>query len=165
MNSMSRRAVAASVGSLLVAATVMSASLRAAAYRGGGGRVDRPANVQGARTNVSNRNLNDNRNLNANRNVNVNQNVNVNRNVNVNDRGYYGGGGGCYNCNGWGHPVAAAVAVTATAVAVGTIASSLPSSGCSSVAVGGVAYQKCGPNYYQPTVQNGSTTYVVVNPP
>ncbi len=162
MNSMSRRVVAASVGSLLVATVVMSASPRAAAYArgGGGGRVDRPANVQGARSNVSNRNVN----TNANRNVNVNQNVNVNRNVNVNDRGYYGGGG-CYNCNGWGHPVAAAVAVTATAVAVGTIASSLPSSGCSAVAVGGVAYQKCGPNYYQPTVQNGATTYVVVNPP
>jgi hypothetical protein len=94
--------------------------------------------------------------------VNVNQNVNVNRNVDVHG-GY--GYGGCYNCNGWGHPVAAAVAVTATAVAVGTVAASLPSSGCSAISVAGIGYQKCGPNYYQPTVQNGTTQYVVVNPP
>jgi hypothetical protein len=162
MNWMGRRVVAASVGSLLIATAIMGASPRAAAYvRAGGARVDRPANVQAARSNV-----NVHHNVNANRNVNVNQNVNVNRNVNVNEHGYYGGGyGGCYNCNGWGHPVAAAVAVTATAVAIGTLASSLPSSGCTSVAVGGVAYQKCGPNYYQPTVQNGATQYVVVNPP
>ncbi len=158
MNPMSRRVVAAGVGSLLVAALGSSITVPAAAYvRGGGGAV-RTANVQGARSNVSNRNVN------ANRNVNVNQNVNVNRNVNVNQRGYYGGGG-CYNCNGWGHPVAAAVAVTATAVAVGTVAASIPSSGCSGVAVGGVSYQKCGPNYYQPVYQNGTTQYVVVNPP
>jgi hypothetical protein len=91
--------------------------------------------------------------------------VNVNRNVNVNDnRGYgYRGGGCCYDH--WGHPVAAAVAVTATAVAVGTIAASLPANGCSGVSVGGVSYQKCGPNYYQPVVQNGTTQYVVVNAP
>jgi hypothetical protein len=156
MNPMSRRVVAASVGSLLVGALVSSTTVRAAAYARGGGA--RTANVQGARANVSNRNVN------ANRNVNVNQNVNVNRNVNVNGRGYYGGGG-CYNCNGWGHPVAAAVAVTATAVAVGTVAASLPSSGCSGVSVGGVSYQKCGPNYYQPVYQGGGTEYVVVNPP
>lgn len=159
MNPMSRRVVAAGVGSLLVAALGSSITVPAAAYvRGGGGAV-RTANVQGARSNVSNRNVN------ANRNVNVNQNVNVNRNVNVNDnRGYgYRGGGCCYDH--WGHPVAVAVAVTATAVAVGTIAASLPASGCSGVSVGGASYQKCGPNYYQPIVQNGTTQYVVVNAP
>ena len=97
----------------------------------------RPANVQSARTGV------------ANRNVNVNQNVNVNRNVNVNDNRGYRGGGCCYD--NWGHPVAAAVAVTATAVAVGTVAASLPGSGCSGVSVGGVSYQKCGPNTTSPS--------------
>ncbi len=142
----------ARVGSLVaLAAFVMGISVPAAAYVRGA--VGRPANVQSARTGV------------ANRNVNVNQNVNVNRNVNVNDnRGYgYRGGGCCYDH--WGHPVAVAVAVTATAVAVGTIAASLPASGCSGVSVGGASYQKCGPNYYQPIVQNGTTQYVVVNAP
>jgi hypothetical protein len=57
------------------------------------------------------------------------------------------------------------VAVTATAVAVRTIAASLPSSGCSGVSVGGVSYQKCGPNYCRPVVQDGTTQYVVVNAP
>jgi hypothetical protein len=113
--------------------------------------------VQSARTGVANRNVD------ANRNVNVNQNVNVNRNVNVNENRGYHGGGCCYDR--WRHPVAAVVAVTATAVAVGTIATSLPPSGCSAVSVGGVAYQKCGPNYYQPQYQNGTTQYVVVSPP
>jgi hypothetical protein len=139
----------ARIGSLVVAiaALIMGVAVPASAYVRGAAA--RPANVQSARTNV------------ANRNVNVNQNVN--RNVNVNDNRGYRGGGCCYD--NWGHPVAAAVAVTATAVAVGTIAASLPESGCTGVSVGGVSYQRCGPNYYQPVVQNGTTQYVVVNAP
>lgn len=138
----------ARIGSLLVALG-MAVAVPAGAYVRG--VAARPANVQTARTGV------------ANRNVNVNQNVNVNRNINVNDNRGYRGGGCCYD--NWGHPVAAAVAVTATAVAVGTIAASLPESGCAGVSVGGASYQKCGPNYYQPVVQNGTTQYVVVNAP
>ncbi len=164
MNRMNRRITA--FGGLAVASAVaVSAASPAAAYRGGGGRAgaDRPANVQDARSNISsNHNVNANRNANVNRNVNVNQNVNVNRNVDVHG-GYYGGGG--YHYDSWGHPVAAAVAVTATAVAVGTMAASLPSSGCSGVSIGGIGYQHCGPNYYQPVVQGGTTQYVVVAPP
>jgi len=163
MNTMNRRITA--LGGLAIASAVaVSAASPAAAYRGGVGRaapVNRPANVQDARSNISNHNVNANRNTNVNRNVNVNQNVNVNRNVDVHG-GYYGGG---YRYDGWGHPVAAAVAVTATAVAVGTFAASLPSSGCSGVSIGGIAYQHCGPNYYQPVVQGGTTQYVVVAPP
>jgi hypothetical protein len=45
------------------------------------------------------------------------------------------------------------------------VAASLPSSGCSGVSIGGIAYQHCGPNYYQPVVQGGATQYVVVAPP
>ncbi len=161
MNRSTRRRMIAVAKGLFGASLLLSSAGPASAYVRGGAA--RPANVQEARTNVANHNYGDNHNYNANRNVNVNQNVNVNRNVNVNEHGgYYGGG---YGYDGWGHPVAAAVAVTATAVAVGTIASALPSSGCTGVSVGGVAYQKCGPNYYQPQVVNGGTQYVVVSPP
>lgn len=137
MNPLRRRLVAASVASFFAAALAWGAAGPAGAYvRAAEART---ANVQSARTGV------------ANRSVNVNRDVDVNR------------GGCCYDR--WGHPVAAAVAVTATAVAVGTIATSLPASGCSAISVGGVAYEKCGPNYYQPQVQNGTTQYMVVNPP
>jgi hypothetical protein len=125
--------------------------------------------VQNARANVSsNRGANANRNYNANENRNVNRNVNrdvnrdINRDVDVDVHGH-GCCGGDYD--GWGHPVATAVAVTATAVAVGTVVSSLPSSGCSAVTLGGVGYQKCGPNYYQPSYESGGVQYVAVNPP
>jgi hypothetical protein len=147
MNPLSRRLVFATVG-FLPASLAWGAAGSAKAYVRGGAVV-RPANVQNARTGVANRNVDANRN--------ANENVNVNRNVDVN------GGGCCYDR--WGHPVAAAVAVTTTAVAVGTIATSLPPSGCSAITVDGVAYQKCGPNYYQPQYQAGTTQYVVVNPP
>jgi hypothetical protein len=156
MNSLSRRVVVASVGSLLVGSLAWGITDPAAAYVRARPSA-RPANVENARTGVGNRNVA------ANRNVNVNVSANANRNVNVNDSRGYHGAGCCYDQ--WGHPVAAAVAVTATAVAVGTVATSLPASGCSAISVGGVAYEKCGPNYYQPQVQNGTIQYVVVNPP
>jgi hypothetical protein len=156
MNRMNRKLTA--VGSVFVASLV-SASIAspAAAYRGGGGY--HPANVQSARANVANHNVNANRNVNAN--VNRNTNVNVNRNVDV--HGGYGGYYGGYDH--WGHPIAAAAAVTATAVALGTMVAALPSSGCSGVAVGGVSYQHCGATYYQPVYQGGGVQYVVVAPP
>lgn len=139
MNPLGRRLVVASAASLASgAASPAAAYVRA-------GAAGRPANVQSARTGIANRNLD------ANGSVNVNEN-----------RGCYSGGS-CYDH--WGHPVAAAVAVTTTAAAVGTIATSLPPSGCSAITAGGVAYQKCGPNYYQPEYSNGTTQYVVVHPP
>jgi hypothetical protein len=156
MHRMNRRI--AGVGSLLAALLVGSVASSAAAYARGGA-VNHPANVQNARANVSNHNGNYNQNRNVNANVNRNTNVNVNRNVDV--HGGYGYGG----YDHWGHPVATAAAVTATAVAVGTIASTLPSSGCSAVSVGGIGYQRCGPNYYQPQYQGSSVQYVVVAPP
>jgi hypothetical protein len=65
----------------------------------------------------------------------------------------------------WGHPVAGAVAVTATAVAVGTVVASLPHTGCSAVSAGGVTYENCSGTYYQPVYRGTSVQYVVVNPP
>jgi hypothetical protein len=100
-----------------------------------------------------------NRNVSANRNVNVNNNVNVNRNVDVNvHRDYY---------DGWDdhwHPVAAAAAVTATAMAVGAIVNSIPPS-CQTVVVGGVSYSQCGNTWYRPQYAGTAVQYVVVSPP
>jgi len=66
------------------------------------------------------------------------------------------------------HPVArgavVGTAAVATAVAVGTVVRSIPPS-CTSVMVGNVAYQQCGPTWYQPRYAGSQVTYVVVNPP
>ena len=106
-----------------------------------------------ARTNV-NVNRNFDRNVNVNRNF--DRNVNVNRNVNVDvDR------------RGWGccdHPIAAGVAVGATAAVIGSVVYSLPSS-CTSMIVNGVTYQQCGSTWYQPQYAGSNVTYVVVDPP
>jgi acetyltransferase-like isoleucine patch superfamily enzyme len=100
-----------------------------------------------------------NRSASVNRNVNVNSNVNVNRNVDVNVRhDYY---------DGWDdhwHPVAAAAAVTATAMAVGAIVNSIPPS-CQTVVVGGVSYSQCGNTWYRPQYAGTAVQYVVVSPP
>ncbi|MGZ3419050.1 MAG: hypothetical protein ACXVEF_07520 [Polyangiales bacterium] len=125
--------------------------------RGGGHANVNRANVNHANVNRANTNIH-NTNVNANRNVNVNQNVNVNREVDV--HGGYG-----YHYDSWGHPIATAAAVTATAMVVGTMVASLPTSGCSGVSVGGVAYQHCGSTYYQPVYQGTSVQYVVVEAP
>jgi hypothetical protein len=132
--------------------------VRADRYRGGGGGGAARSHVHSA-----NRNTSANRNANVNRNVNVNQNVNVNRNVNVHGGyGYHGGYYGGYDR--WGHPVAAAVAVTATAVAIGTMVASLPPQ-CTATVIGGVTYQSCGGTYYKPMYQGSTVQYVVVAPP
>ncbi len=163
MSDTNRRAPRMATATLFVASLV-SASLdsptTAAAGNARTAADTHPAKVQNARSDVSsnrsaNSNTNVNRNADVNTNVNRDTNVNVNRNVNV--------GGGGYDR--WGHPIATAAAVTATAVAVGTVAATLPSSGCSMVSVGGVSYQRCGPNYYQPVYQGGGVQYVVVTPP
>ena len=129
---------------------------------GGGGGAARAGGGGGsARTNVQQSNANANRNVNqngnVNRNVNVNQNVNVDRDVHVDS--HYD------HYDRWGHPIAAAAVTTAAVVAVGTMVATIPSSGCSAVAMGGVSYQHCGSTYYQPVYSGSSVSYVVVNPP
>jgi hypothetical protein len=144
------------VGLLVGVAIVLGAlgpvtALRAQ-YRGGGAH----SSVRGANVNHS---ANVNRNTNVNRNANVNQNVNVNRNVNVNVHESHGP-----HYDRWGHPVAAVAAVTASAVAVGTVVASLPMQ-CSVLVVHGATYQKCGDAYYQPVYHGSAVQYVVVVSP
>lgn len=64
----------------------------------------------------------------------------------------------------WGHPVARAAAVTATAIAVGTIVASLPPK-CTAVVTPKVTYQQCGGVYYEPVYQGTTVQYIVVNQP
>lgn len=65
-------------------------------------------------------------------------------------------------------PVAGAVvagaAMTATALAVGTVVSSQPS-GCGEQTVGGLTYLNCDGTWFQPQYQGGQVVYVVVAPP
>jgi hypothetical protein len=65
-------------------------------------------------------------------------------------------------------PVARAAVVTgaavATAAVVGSVVATLPPH-CTSMVVGGVAYQQCGSAWYQPRYAGSQVTYVVVNPP
>lgn len=92
-------------------------------------------------------------NVNSSRNTNVNANRNVNVNVDNN---------GCCN-GGWDndyHPVAAGMAVAATAAVIGSMVRTVPAN-CVPVNYGGVVYQQCGSTWYQP--QGGQ--YVVINPP
>ena len=105
------------------------------------------------RTNV-NHNVNHNRNVN----VNSNRNVNVNRDIDVDvDRGW-----------GVGRAVATTAAITATAAVtsavVGSMVHTLPPA-CSSMIVGGIAYQQCGGVWYQPQYVGTQVSYVVVNAP
>ena len=79
----------------------------------------------------------------------------VNRNVNVHVDAHY---------DRWGHPIARAAAVTATAVAVGTIVASLPPR-CTAVVTPNVTYQNCGGVYYKPVYQGTVVQYIVVNQP
>ena len=92
--------------------------------------------------------------------VNVsNKNVNINKNVNVNVDHRHGG----YYDRRY-NPVATAVAVTATAIVVGSIVNSLPSN-CTTVVTNNISYRQCGSTWYEPRYSGGSTTYVVVNSP
>jgi hypothetical protein len=61
-------------------------------------------------------------------------------------------------------PVARTAAVVGTAAVIGSVAYSLPPS-CSSVVMGGVAYQQCGSTWYQPAYAGTTVQYTVVNPP
>ena len=89
-------------------------------------------------------------------NVNVNKNVNVN--VNNNNGCCHGGWDNDY------HPVATAVAVTATVAVTAAVIGSIvnaPPPGCVPVNYRGVIYQQCGPTWYMPQ----GPQYIVVAPP
>jgi hypothetical protein len=186
MKTIKRLATVVATGTLAWLASANGASGFVAAHGGGtvhteygSANVSRSAaagpNGAAANRNVTTANGSANRSVTeSNGDVNVNRNVqtsggdvNVNHNYNASYSGYHGASYGGYDA--WGHPVAAGAAVGAaavgTAIAVGTVVSALPSSGCEAVRVGGVAYQKCGATYYQPTSQGSQVTYVVVNPP
>jgi len=67
----------------------------------------------------------------------------------------------------WYHPWAAAAVVgatTATAIAIGSQVTSVPA-GCVSVVANNVAYQHCGPTWYQPRDVGGNVQFVVVPAP
>lgn len=67
----------------------------------------------------------------------------------------------------WYHPWAAAAVVgatTATILAIGTQVSAVPAD-CVSVVANGVAYQHCGPTWYQPRYVGSSLQYIVVTSP
>lgn len=118
--------------------------------RAGGGTVNRQSTTSNHQMRSS-----------ASDNINHNRvaNTNVNRDVDVNvHRDYYDG----WDDN-W-HPVAAAAAVTATAMAVGAIVNSIPPS-CQTVVVKGVSYSQCGSAWYRPQYAGTTVQYVVVNPP
>jgi len=120
---------------------------------------------------AANANRAGNANNNVNRNTNVNSNTNVNRNTNVNidaDDDWDGFD------NDWDddwddddhHPVAAAMAISATAAVIGSIVNQPPANqNCVPVGVNGVTYQQCGSTWYQPQYAGEQVQYVVVAPP
>lgn len=67
----------------------------------------------------------------------------------------------------WYHPWATAAVVgatTATLLAIGTRVATVPVD-CVSVVANGVAYQHCGPTWYQPQYVGSSVQYIVVAAP
>lgn len=142
---------------------------RAAGHQGtrqAAARPARQANVPHNVRSTSGNNLNaaHNRGANANRNVNRNTNVNRNYNRDVNvDVDYHGGWD-----NDWDdhyHPIAAGVAMGATAAIVGSIVSHPPTTGCVTQIVNGISYTQCGSTWYQPQYAGTTVQYIVVNPP
>jgi hypothetical protein len=125
---------------------------------GGGGGGARAGNAQAGGRQVDNSRAdartNNVRSTSVN-NVSSSRSVNVDRDVNVDvDVDHHGGWDNDY------HPVAAAAAVTATAIVIGSMVRTVPAN-CVPVNYGGVVYQQCGTTWYQP--QGGQ--YVVINPP
>lgn len=79
----------------------------------------------------------------------------------------HGGGGFHPPPDDWYHPWATAAvigATTATVLAIGTRVNSVPVD-CVSVVANGVAYQHCGPTWYQPHYVGSSVQYIVVAAP
>ena len=89
---------------------------------------------------------------------NVNRSTDVNRSANV-DVDVEGGWDDRHH-----RPVAGAAAVTATAVVVGSMVSSVPAN-CVPVTHNNVVYQQCGSTWYQPQYVGSQVQYEVVNPP
>lgn len=101
--------------------------------------------------NVRNTSVN---NVNSSRNVDRNVSKDVNIDVDVDNGCCHGGWDNDY------HPVAAAVAIGATAAIVGSMVNSVPAN-CVPVNYGGIVYQQCGSTWYMPQ----GAQFVVVNPP
>lgn len=60
-------------------------------------------------------------------------------------------------------PAQPATAPESGAQPIGTVVSTLPA-GCSQVDIGGVEYQKCGPDYYRAAFQGNNLVYVTAQP-
>ncbi|HSA48359.1 MAG TPA: hypothetical protein P5552_17965 [Candidatus Competibacteraceae bacterium] len=140
---------------LILGPTLALVSAEVEARRGGGGRgggVGGGHEIRAPRGNVGGGGRDINRGDYNRRDVNVNRDVNINRNVDVDvDRH-------------WGYPVGAGAVAVGTAVAVGAIVSTLPSS-CSTFVADGVTYQNCGGTYYAPRYDGPNVVYEVVSPP
>ena len=127
------------------------------ARAGGGGANRQTAQVNNTKADARSNNVRStsSNSVNSNRNTNVNASRNTNVNVNVDNNN-------CCN-NGWDndyHPVATAVAVTATAAVIGSMVRTVPAN-CVPINYGGMVYQQCGSTWYQPQ----GSQFVVVNPP
>jgi len=158
---------------VIVAVLIVSSSVEAQRRAGGsiqraggGARVNREVANTSIRNNQTvNRNVDRNRDIN--RNVNVDRNRDINRNVNVDrdidrDLDIHRDIDVDVNYDRWGHPVARGVAA---GLAFGATVAMLPSTGCSTVVVGGIGYSQCGSTWYQPYYSGTTVQYVVVTPP
>jgi hypothetical protein len=151
---------------LMIAAQIVvpltGGAQRRAVGVGGAGRaqVNRGAAATSIRSDSTvNRNVNQNRDVNRNVNRDVERNIDVDRDIDVN-----------YGYDRWGHPIAAGMAIGATAaavtaLAVGTTTAMLPPSGCQPIDVNGATYMQCGSTWYQPMYSGTDVQYTVVNPP
>lgn len=140
----------------------------AGAARPAGGQANaRPTRQAGTAHNVRSTsgasiNGNHDRNVNRNSNRNVNRNTNINRDVNI-DVDHHGGWDNDWNDHY--HPIAAGVAMGATAAIVGSIVSRPPTTGCVTQVYNGISYTQCGSTWYQPQYAGTTVQYIVVNPP
>lgn len=115
--------------------------------RGGAGTANRPSNgnrVEGGRTNIGGGDRD--------------RDIDRDRNTNIDIDGDYGHGdyghGDDWDWEGF-----------ATGLVVGAMVTSIPSSGCTTVMVNGVACQSCGGVVYQPVYSGTSVQYKVVEAP
>lgn len=137
-------------------------SARAAPSQSGGGGTARASSGSANRPTAQANNTKADARSNNVRSTSVNNvnNVNTSRNTNVNVN--VEGNNNCCN-NGWDndyHPVATAVAVSATVAVIGSMVRTVPAN-CVPINYGGMVYQQCGSTWYQPQ----GSQFVVVNPP
>ncbi|HYR90163.1 MAG TPA: hypothetical protein VE422_39185 [Terriglobia bacterium] len=146
---------------VIVAVLIVSSSVEA--QRRAGGSIQRAGG--GARVNreVANTSIRNNQTVNRNvdRNRDINRNVNVDRDIDR-DLDIHRDIDVDVNYDRWGHPVARGVAA---GLAFGATVAMLPSTGCSTVVVGGIGYSQCGSTWYQPYYSGTTVQYVVVTPP